>query len=342
MKSKPDEAPCDTGSARADISVNHQHLRAFHAIASEGSISRAARRLNVAQPTLSQQLKALEERHQAVLFDGRKPPLKLTALGSQLFALTQRLFTTSGDIDDLLGDDPASARPVLRLGSDSPIYAARMAARLRAHHPDLTLQVRIGNGREVLKWLDEAQVDAAIVSDPPGDNHYVYQPLFADRFMVAMPANHPRANDPLFPLQALANERLLVREPTSRTRVATERLLSAADIAPIEVMQLHTRETIREGVALGLGVSLFVSSECPPDSRIRYALLEAPGAPAANGLAEFVVCLAERRRTWLMRSVLAIAEDLARLSPVPLDPPPSAEPPAAVASARGGSPARSA
>lgn len=53
------------------MSVNHQHLRAFHAIAEEGSISRAARRLNVAQPTLSQQLKALEDRHKAALFDGR-------------------------------------------------------------------------------------------------------------------------------------------------------------------------------------------------------------------------------------------------------------------------------
>src|SRR5579862_9327373 len=70
------------------VTVNHQHLRAFHVIATEGSISRAARRLNVAQPTLSQQLKALEERHKAALFEGRKPPLRLTTFGQQLFDLT--------------------------------------------------------------------------------------------------------------------------------------------------------------------------------------------------------------------------------------------------------------
>ena len=302
------------------MAVSHQHLRAFHAIASEGSFSRAARRLNVAQPTLSQQLKALEERHQVALFDGRKPPLKLTALGRELFALTQRLFTASGVIDELLGDDPGNRPSAVRLGSDSPIYGARMAARLREKHPEMTIQVRIGNGRETLKWLDDAKIDVAIVSDPPGDNHYAYMPLFADWFMVAMPADHPRAKDPYFPLAALREARLLVREPSSRTRVTTERLLAGAQVAPADLIELHTRETIREGVALGLGVSLFVSSECPPDSRICYAPLERPAEVTGPGLAEFVVCLAERKRTRLMRSIMAITEDLGRLSPLPLGP----------------------
>ena len=302
------------------MAVNHQHLRAFHAIASEGSISRAARRLNLAQPTLSQQLKALEERHQAVLFDGRKPPLKLTALGRELFVLTERLFIASGAIDELLGDDGSLRPSTLRLGSDSPIYGARMAAQLREHHPDLGIQVRIGNARETLKWLDDAQVDAAIVSDPPGDNQYAYTPLFSDWFMVAMRADHPRANDAFFPFAALAQSRLLLREPTSRTRVATEQLLTRAQIVPLDVIELHTRDTIREGVALGLGVSLFLSSECPPDPRITYAPLEHPATMSGQGMAGFVVCLAERKRTRLMRSIMTIAEDLGRLSPLPLGP----------------------
>ncbi len=102
--------------------------------------------------------------------------------------------------------------------------------------------------------------------------------------------------------------------------MATEQLLGRAQIAPLDVIELHTRETIREGVALGLGVSLFVSSECPPDSRISYAPLERPAKASSPGLAGFVVCLAERKRTRLMRSIMAITEDLGRLSPLPLGP----------------------
>jgi len=298
------------------VAVNHQHLRAFHAIASEASVSRAARRLNVAQPTLSQQLKALEERHRVVLFEDRKPPLRMTALGRELFVLTQKLFAASGVIDELLDGDMDLNPTTVRLGSDSPIYAARMAARLRARFADLTIQVRIGNAGETLKALADAQVDAAIVSDPPGDNHYSYEPLFYDRLVVAMASDHAQAQSRWFPLAALGDERLLMREPTSRTRLAAERVLSAADIAPTEVLELHTRDTIREGVALGLGVSFFISSECPPDPRIAYVPLDP--AAQATGLAGYVVCLTERRRTHLMRAIMEIAGDLRRLSPVPM------------------------
>jgi DNA-binding transcriptional LysR family regulator len=297
------------------VAVNHQHLRAFYAIANEASVSRAARRLNVAQPTLSQQLKALEDRHRIVLFEDRKPPLRLTPAGKELYALAQRLFAASGVIDEFLREDPDERPPTARLGSDSPIYAARLAERLRARFKDLTIQVRIGNARETLKALTDAQVDVAIVSDPPGDNNFTYEPLFVDRMMVAMPVGHAEAKSRFFPLATLAKSRLLVREPNSRTRMAVEHLLHLADVAPAEMMELHTRDTIREGVALGLGLGIFISSECPPDARIAYAPLEpVPGDP---GMAGFVVCLTERRRTQLMRAVTEIATELRRLSPLP-------------------------
>ena len=302
------------------MSVNYQHLRAFHAIASEASVSRAARRLNLAQPTLSQQLKALEDRHRVALFEDRKPPLRLTPAGRELFSLTQSLFAASGVIEDFLTDETDLQPKTARIGSDSPIYAARMAAQLLARFPELSIQVRIGNARETLKALTEAQVDAAIVSDPPGDNHFAYEPLFADRLMVAMPIDHLHAKSRFFPLGALSQSRLLVREPYSRTRMAVEHVLAQADVTPGEMVELHTRETIREGVALGLGVGMFISSECPPDSRIAYAPLESAGR--APELAGYAVCLVERRRTRLARAVMEIAGDLRRLSPVPVEPPP--------------------
>jgi len=300
------------------MNVNHQHLRAFHAIATEGSISRAARRLNVAQPTLSQQLKALEGRHQAALFDGRKPPLLLTAFGQQLFNLTQKLFVTSRDIDDLLEEPEGGMTADIRLGSDSPFFAARLAAAIRARNPSTLARVRIGNAVETFSWLREAQIDVGIVGDPPGDNAFAYEPLFRDKLVVAVPKSHPLASLAAFPLAALAGERLLVREATSRTRVATETLLLAFEITPAEVMELHTRDTIREGVAIGLGCSLFFSLECPPDDRIRVLPLDVD--VSLSHLTEYVVCLSERRRTTMLGLVMEAAAELRALSPLPMHP----------------------
>lgn len=298
------------------VSVNHQHLRAFHTIATEGSISRAARRLNVAQPTLSQQLKALEERHKAALFDGRKPPLRLTAFGRQLFDLTQKLFVTSQDIDNLLRDPEGRMTADLRLGSDSPFFAVRLAAAIRGRIPSTVIRVRIGNGVETFSWLREGQIDVAIVSDPPGDNAFAYEPLVTDRLVVAVQKDDPRADLPFFPVTALADATLLVREPSSRTRTATEALLLAADVTPMETMELHTRETIREGVAIGLGLSLFFSLECPPDDRVRFLPLDVD--ITLSRLTEYVVCLNERRRTPLLSSVMDAAIELRAMSPLPV------------------------
>ena len=314
------------------MSVNHQHLRAFHTIATEGSISRAARRLNVAQPTLSQQLKALEERHKAALFDGRKPPLRLTAFGRQLFDLTQKLFVTSQDIDNLLRDPEGRMTADLRLGSDSPFFAVHLAAAIRSRIPSTVIRVRIGNGVETFSWLREGQIDVAIVSDPPGDNAFAYEPLVTDRLVVAVPRDDPRADLPVFPVAALADATLLVREPASRTRTAMEALLLAADVTPMETMELHTRETIREGVAIGLGLSLFFSLECPPDDRIRFLPLDVD--ITLSRLTEYVVCLNERRRTPLLSSVMDAAIELRAISPLPVQAAAPKTSPASYASAK--------
>ncbi|WP_293905135.1 LysR substrate-binding domain-containing protein [Phenylobacterium sp.] len=298
------------------MTVNHQHLRAFHAIAVEGSFSRAARRLNVAQPTLSQQIKALENRHQAALFQGRRPPLRLTSMGQDLFALTKRMFATSDEIDELLGGEAEAGPRSIRLGSDSPIYAARLAKAVMASHPEAAIEVRIDNARETMRRLQEASVDVVVSSDPPMDGQFFYEPLFADYLMVAVPSSHSRAKDGLINIEALAHEPLLIREPASKTRAAMEMLLATANVAPDCLIELHSREAIREAIALGMGVSLFFSSECPPDARLAF-LRPTPQAERAQ-LIGYVVCRVERRRTALMRAVFAAAETLKPLSPLPL------------------------
>ena len=290
------------------MSVNYQHLRAFHAIATEGSIGRAARRLNVSQPTLSQQLKALEERHKAALFDGRKPPLRLTAFGQKLLDLTHKLFATAQDIDYLLRDPAEHVTVEWRLGADTPFFAARLAAAVRNRMPSSTARVRIGNAVETYSWLRDRQIDVAIVSDPPIQNTFAYEPLFSDKLVVALPKDHPLASGSVFPVSAVESECLLIREPTSRTRTVMEELLITANVTPAEVIVLHTRDTIREGIAIGLGIGFFFSLECPPDERIRTLPLDVD--VNMFRLTEYVVYPAERRRSPLLCSVLNATAEL--------------------------------
>ena len=90
-----------------------------------------------------------------------------------------------------------------------------------------------------------------------------------------------------------------------------ERALEDAGVDVDDVLELQGRETIREAVALGLGISLFFMSECPPDPRIAFRPLDT-GALAYQ-LRSYLVCPADRRRSPLMRALQAIASDMREL-----------------------------
>lgn len=271
-------------------------------------MSRAARRLNVSQPTLSQQLKALEARHGVALFDGRRSPLSLTTAGRELFVLTQRLFATAADIDDLLGETSSVTGGILRLGSDSPYYAAQVVSRFYHLHPHAAVEVRMGNAGEVMRWLSEAKIDAALASDPPGDSAFCYDPAYTDHLVAAVPTGHPLSRYESIAVVALASEVVLLREPASKTRAFTERVLADAALVPAAVLEFQGRETIREAIALGLGVSIFFSSECPPDRRIAYRPLDT--GDRTYELHGFLLCQSERRRTTLMRALKAVVDTM--------------------------------
>jgi LysR family transcriptional regulator, low CO2-responsive transcriptional regulator len=290
------------------MAANYQHLRAFHAIAVDGGVSRAARRLHVSQPTLSQQLKALEARHGVALFESRKAPLTMTPAGRELFALTQKLFSVASDIDEVLGEKTAMTGGMFRLGSDNPFYAAKLTEMLRRQHPHTDIQVRMGNARDVMRWLGDAQIDAALASDPPGEEGFSYEPLSTDTLACALPIDHELAGLAAIPMDAFAHETLLLREPNSKTRAFTERALADAGVIPRATIELQSREAIREGIALGLGISAFFSSECPPDIRITYCPLDTRGRDYR--LRNYLVYQSDRRRSPIMRAVRAIVDEI--------------------------------
>lgn len=306
--SEPSSNGNDLSLEQKHMGPNYQHLRSFHAIATDGGVSRAARRLNVSQPTLSQQLKALEERHGVTLFESRKVPLTLTAAGRELFALTQKLFAVASDISDMLDATSGVDAGMLRLGADNPYYAAKVVSLLHQRFPRTQVQVRMGNASDVMKWLSDAHVDAALASEPALQGAFSYEPLGCDQLMCGLPRLHSMTKLDSIPLRAFARETLLLREATSKTRALIERALDDSSVEPRRVIELHSRETIREGIALGMGIGVFYNTECPPDERIVYRPLQA--GTQDYQLHSYLVCQSQRRRDPLMRELRLIAGEI--------------------------------
>ena len=152
--------------------MNHAQLRAFHAVAAAGSFTRASAALNVTQPTLSGQVKALEESYGVRLFERRGRGVELTELGRNLHDITVRLTALEGDARQLLSAARSLTSGQLRFGADAPHYVIPLLAAFSRRHPGIQISLSFGNSEEVLQDLFERRSEVAVLADLPPDRRF--------------------------------------------------------------------------------------------------------------------------------------------------------------------------
>jgi aminoethylphosphonate catabolism LysR family transcriptional regulator len=280
--------------------MNHAQLRAFHAVASEGSFTRAAVRLHVTQPTLSGQVKALEETYGVRLFDRRGRRVAPSDLGRQLLELTRRLFSLEAAAVDLLAAARGLHKGHLRIGADAPYHVTAPLSTFTRRYPGIQVSLTVGNSAELAQALFEHRIDVAVLANVAGDARLHAKPLRRDRLVAFVARSHPWSRRRRVDLADLAGQRLVLREQGSATRHLFETAMARRGIALGEVLDMNSREAVRETVAAGLGVGVVSASEFGRDSRIKA--IELAGEDLA--MTEYVVCLAERRELRLVRAFL--------------------------------------
>ena len=286
----------------------YTQLRAFHAVAAASSFTKAADALHVTQPTLSAQVKALEEAYGVELFERRGRGIAPTELGRRLQEITRRYFNLEDEAEELLAATRGLTRGHLRVGADAPYHVMESLAAFNRRYPKLTLALAIGNSAELLQELLEHRSDVAIVADVPGDARLHALPLRRDRLIGFVPAGHPLARKGRIEARALAGHRLVLREPGSTTRHLFETAMSRAGNGLGEVLEIGSREAVREAVAAGLGIGIVSESEFGQDARLKPLRLSGIDVE----MTEYVVCLAERRELRLVKAFLEIVASTAK------------------------------
>ncbi|MFP8929906.1 LysR family transcriptional regulator, partial [Pseudomonas aeruginosa] len=145
--------------------MNLFQLRAFDAVAREGSFTRAAERLCISQPAVTGHVKALEEHYQVTLFRRTARRIELTEEGSRLVAITRTLFALEEEAEALLDANRQLVSGRLEVAADGPHLVMPMLARLRASYPGITVNLRLGNAQETLAALLSEHVDVAVLTE---------------------------------------------------------------------------------------------------------------------------------------------------------------------------------
>ncbi|GAB2594818.1 LysR family transcriptional regulator [Streptomyces capparidis] len=238
----------------------HQ-LHAFAVLADELHFGRAAERLGIAQPPLSQRIRRLEERVGHALFERGPGGVALTAAGRELLPAARRA------LDEVAAGLTAARRVgdgeagVLRVGFAASLALTVLPGVLRAYRercPGVDLRIREMTTAPQVAALRDGVIDVGLMREPPRVPGLAVEPVLSEGFVAVLPAAHPLAARRTVPVAALAGEPfvLLPRDaaPTVHDRIAG--LCRQAGFEPRVGQRAVEWQTVCALVGAGLGVSL--------------------------------------------------------------------------------------
>ena len=285
--------------------VSHAQLKAFHAVAVHGSFTRAAERLYLSQPAISDQVRKLEDRFGVLLFHRNKRSVRLTDLGERLLSITQRLFVVQAEAQELLEDSQALQTGSLVLAVDAPVHVLPQIARFCERYPRITVKIETGNTDESLARLFNYQADLALLGRDVNDQRLLSLRLRSDPMVAFVARSHPWASRSSICLADLEDTPLVLREVGSVTRQTLEEEMNQAGLRMRAAIQVEGREAAREAVVVGIGVGVVSAAEFGSDSRV----IALPITDCTRRLTETLVCLQEQSSRRVVETFLDIVRE---------------------------------
>jgi DNA-binding transcriptional LysR family regulator len=237
-----------------------RHLRYFIAVAEERHFGRAAQRLHMAQPPLSQQIKQLEEQLGTPLFERTTRKVELTAAGELLLERGRRILQDLEELESDVAQVGAGAAGVLRIGlSGSATYQLlpTLVRKVRRELPALKLTV---HGEmltpQMVADLEEGRLDVAVLRPPVNSPEIELAFLEQDRLVAALPADSPWAEHAQLDLSELADEPFVGYPADSVVTRIFREACRQEGFTPRVVQEASETSTLLSLVAAGMGVAL--------------------------------------------------------------------------------------
>jgi len=244
--------------------IDRYLLRYFLAVIDCGNFSKAARQLNVAQPSLSVGIGKLERLLGAALFQRTSKRVHITDAGAR-FAVHARRIENEFNVAEAAVANLKPARS-LRLGVISTFPMSRLAQALRSRAAAAEgerLQVVCGNERELLHRLGRGQIDVALTILRPGADGFIKEDLYSERYALALCDSHPLAAKPTIAAEELSDNPMLVRRHCE-VLAQTSRHFTERGVRPFLAFRGTDDEQVLHLVRAGLGVTVMPACYAMP------------------------------------------------------------------------------
>lgn len=254
-------------------------------IADEKSISQAAKKLFIAQPSLSQSLQRIEEQLGTQLFNRNIGGLTLTYAGERYYQIACQILKIYDDFETEISDINNLKTGRIHMGITNhlgTIVLPKILPVFKRKCPGIELNIFEGDTQKQEEKLLSGELDFAILHAPKHNAQpsLLYELLTNDPFVIAIAKNHPLIEKaqvregyphPVLDLKLLKNEPLIILHKQQRIRHVTEAILAKAKISPPIALTLKNYETAQALAGQGLGITFLprdyadiTSMECPP------------------------------------------------------------------------------
>jgi DNA-binding transcriptional LysR family regulator len=273
-----------------------RQLRTFLAVADNGSFSIAAERLFVTQPAVSKQIKELEERVGAPLFD-RGGRLGLTEAGYTLLERAHQAHELIEALESVL-EEVGDARGHLELGASSvwEYILPPLMGQFQSQHPEVDMGLKVSNSEQIAGLVSRREAHLGFVGARASDKTLEAIAVAEDELLVIAPPGHPLVGGPAVSPSWLHGQVFIQRDRESATAQLSKQYFKDLGVEPKVVMELGSDEAVKAVVQQGYGLAMVsafsvsqevlsgtlgaIALDAPPCVRRLYAIRDASRKPS--------------------------------------------------------------
>jgi DNA-binding transcriptional LysR family regulator len=279
----------------------------------ERSFSRAAKKLFISQPSLSQYINRLEGQLNITIFDRSTSPLNLTYEGELYIETAKNILNILENLQKKFDDVSELKKGRLNIGLTPSKASNPLPAILpvfKEQYPGIELIITEATSSELEDMLVRGHVDVCMMNLPIKDRNIEYEPIMTENIFLAAPPNYKpegiNENEkyPVIDIRALENEEFILLHPGQRLRQIADTLFMKAGIKPKILLETASIETALRLSATGMGFS-FV-----PESNVRFSDMTNPPKYYSIGESGFswTLVIAYKQNSYRTKAVKAFAE----------------------------------
>ncbi len=237
-------------------------LEVFCKIVELKSFSKAAEAVYLTQPTVSGQIKILEDEVGVRLLDRLGREVTPTKAGEILYRYAVQILSLRMDAVQAIEEFKGGLRGNLVIGASSipgAYVLPTFLARFKEKYPEVSVRVRIGDSHGICKAVGEGTLELGVVGARFADPKLAYEKLTEDELVLVVPPSHPWAKRGAVAVEELAGEPFVIREQGSGSRKMMEEALEKAGLPPGSLrvaLEMDNDEAIRQAVKAGAGIAI--------------------------------------------------------------------------------------